>query len=261
MNLNAIVLRNIPKEEVRIDLFRQNIQGGFRGFYADFPLMGWHYVSIKVDEFHVGFWCRLGMGEAIVRVFDPDRGWIEDDPETAQNYTELALSGAMNQAMLPYPDQLYGPWFGLVSYLPATQFPPPLHEEDRGTGSRFEQAFQGTHGGQPESFLAEFQYAFLAWLISLDTPTENETAFARWQHLLLAIYNAGEYRIRDSGKLFASLVSILMRQFDLLPKSWFEPGSFLIEQANYMVEDMIDTEVEDLVKQGRVFDRYLEKYL
>lgn len=259
MNLNAIILRDIPKEEVRIDLYRQNIQGGFRGFYADFPLMGWHYVSVKVDEFHVGFWCRLAMGEAVVRVFDTTEGFVEDEPETAQHYAQLALSGAMNQSLVAYPDHLYAPWFGLVSYLDSENFPPQLHSQEVGAGSRFDQALQGTHGGNTQAFLAEFQYAFVSWLISLDAATENEAAFERWQHLLLSIYNAGEDRIRQAGKLFASLVGLLIRQFNLLPQDWFEAGSFLVEQANYMVEDMIDTEVEELVKQGRVFGEYLQR--
>lgn len=258
MILNAIILRDIPKEEARVDLFRHAIQGGFRGFYAEVPLVGWHYVSVKVSQFHTGFWCHLTPGQVVVRVFDGEK-FVEDDPETAQHYTELALSGAMQQALTPYPIPLYAHWFGLVSHLSADNFPPQLHTEDAGTGSRFERAWQNTHSGQSASFLAEFQYAFVRWLISLDMATEDKIAWERWQHLLQSIYNAGEDRIRAASDLFPRLVDILIRQFDLLPAAWFGGDSALTTHANYLTEDLIDTDVPELANQGRMLARYLEK--
>lgn len=260
MNLNAIVLRDIPKEEARIDLFRCPIQGGFRGFRAEVPLVGWHYVSVKVDAAHVGFWCRLAPNEAVVRVFDSDQGFVAADPEAEQQYAQMALGGAMNQALTPYPIPLYAHWFGLVSHLGAENFPPQLHAEDSGAGSRFEKALGGTHEGQAAAFLAEFQYAFVRWLVSLDTGTQDDAAFARWRHLLLAAYNAGEHRIRDAGALFGQLASILPRQFDLLPAAWFTADSFLLAQVNYMVEDMVDCGEPPLMEAGQALARYLQKY-
>ncbi|HEY9648018.1 MAG TPA: hypothetical protein V6C88_16705 [Chroococcidiopsis sp.] len=260
MHPNAIILRNIPKSEVRIDLFRHEVQGGFRGFYSNFPLVGWHYVSVKADRGHVGFWCHLTIGRAVVRVFDASQGFVEDDPEAAQHYAQIALSGGMHQALLPYPDQLYAPWFGLVSSISANHFPPLLHSQDGGAGSRFDNALQGTHGGDSDAFLAEFQYAFVRWLISLDQATEDGVAFARWQHLLLAVCNAGEFRIGASSQLFSALVSVLIRQFDLLPREWLKGGSTLAQQINYLVEDLIDSDVEELGDRGRALAHFLEKY-
>ena len=256
--MNAIVLRNLPKSEVRIDLFRRPIQSGFRGVYSDFPLIGWHYVSVEVDQSYVGFWCHLSIGEAVVRVFDPLHGFVEDDPESTQHYAQLALSGGLHSALMPYPDQLYAPWFGLVSFIPPHPFPPQLHSQEIGSGSRFENALEGSHAGNPDAFLAEFQYAFVRWLISLDQVTEDEDAWARWQHLLLAVCNAGESWMRASSQLFTRLPSILMRQLDLLPRQWFTAESALGQQLNYLVEDMIDSEVEALIDRGQALADFLE---
>lgn len=251
----TIVLRDVPKEEARIDLIRYEIKGGFRGFRMVPP--GLHYVSVKLREHHVGFWCWLKPSEAVVRVFDYQDGFGEDDPETEAQYTQMALNGAMNQVLMEYVPEKFGPWFGLVSHIGAENFPPPLHAQDEGAGSRFDNALGGTHGGDAAAFLAEFQFAFVRWLVSLDTASEDEAAFARWRHLLLAAYNAGEDRIRDAGGLFPNLVDTMLRQFALLPDDWFAGGSFLTQQADYMAEDMIDTEVEEIAAKGREFADYL----
>jgi len=254
----AMVLRDVPKQEARIDLVRRQIQGGFRGFRLVPP--GLHYVSVKAGAHHAGFWCWVKPKEAVVRVFDSEKGFQQDAPDTATHYKELAMSGAMDRALVPYAHERFGPWYGLVRHIDKESFPPPLHEQDPPTGydSRLDNAFLGTHRGDAQAFLAEFQFAFARWLVSLDAAAEDEVASARWRHLLLAAYNAGEDRIRESGVLFPHLVEALLRQFPLLPDDWFAPGSFLIEQADYLAEDMIDTGVEDLVRKGRAFADYLQ---
>jgi hypothetical protein len=259
MNVNAVVLRDIPKQEVRLDLFRCPIEGGFRGFRSDMALVGWHYVAVKAEAHHAGFWCYLRPGEAAVRVFEGDRGFVADEPESEQHYARLALSGAMDHVLMPYPADRYDPWFALVSHIGPDNFPPRLHGEDGGAGSRFEKAWHGTHDGRIDSFLAEFQYAFVRWLVSLDTAVVDEAALARWRHLVLSGYNAGEASIAAAGDLFCHLADTLMRQMDVLPADWFVPGSFLTSQAGYMAEDMIDTGLPALVERGRAFARYLEK--
>ncbi|GAB4201388.1 MAG: hypothetical protein OHK0022_23390 [Roseiflexaceae bacterium] len=251
----AIILRDIPKEEVRIDIARVQIEGGFRGF-STVPAGVWHYVSVKDGARYAGFWCRLEPNSAVVKVFN-GRGFEDDQPEGQQHYSQLALSGAMGGALGRYPLEMAGRWMAMVGKLPAAEFPPALHAREQGEGSRFALAFQGTHGGNPRAFLAEFQWAFITWYLSQGEGQPNEAAQARWRHLLLACYNAGQHQIRDSGNLFADLADTLIAQMTLLPDNWFAPDSFLVAQAGYMAEDMQDCGVDALAEKGRAFAEYL----
>jgi hypothetical protein len=170
----------------------------------------------------------------------------------------------MGPALRPYPHDHFGAWYGLVRHIPEEDFPPQLSEEpadgDFSTRSRFDRALFDTHNGSTDSFLAEFQFAFLHWLVSLNTAETDHVAFDRWRHLLLSIYNVGEDRIRQSAGLFANLVDTLLHQFALLPDNWFTADSFLAGgQANYLSEDMIDSEVPELVEKGQALAEYLRK--
>jgi len=254
----TIVLRDVPKREARIDLIRYPIQGGFRGFRMVPPAL--HYVSVKSNDHHVGFWCWVKPDQAVVKILGYESGVFEDDePDSTAHYAQLALSGAMNQVLLPYAHEKFGAWFSLVQHIKEADFPPTLHAQDAqaGAGSRFDGALLGTHQGDAQSFLAEFQFAFVRWLVSLDA-TEDTTAFDRWRHLLLSAYNAGEDRIRDAGELFPKLIDVLLAQFPLLPDDWFGGDSFLLAQAGYLSEDMIDTDVPQLAEKGRAFASYLQ---
>jgi hypothetical protein len=257
--LGAIVLRDVPKNEARIDLVRYQIQGGFRGFGLVPPSV-WHYVSVQSGGRHVGFWCHLEPQQVVVKVFDPTAGFQEADPEMEAQYQRLALSGNMGPALIGYPLARLGAWRGLVDKIRAEGFPPRLHQEEVGPGSRFDKILQGSHGGDKESLLAELQYAFVRWLVSANGGNEDEPAFNRWRHLVLSAYNAGEDRIQASGDLFPQMVDTLMRQYDLLPDSWFGGDSYLAgSQAGYMCGDMVDTGVPALVEKGKAMAAYLKK--
>lgn len=251
----TIVLRDVPKEQARIDLALVEIKGGFRGF-AMVPPSCWHYVSVKDGAYHVGTWVRLDPNEVRVLVYDGDAGFVDDDPETVAQFTGLARSGAMGAALQPYPQQLFGAWFGMVGDLPRGGLP-QLHAEEAGAGSRFERAFHGTHGGDAGSFLAEFEYAFASWLVSLNTPEADEAALVRWRHLLLACYNAGERGILAAGPLFPRLARVLQRQFGLLGDDYFVRDSWLVSQSGYMLEDMADAGGEELAQSARELRSYL----
>lgn len=258
--LGAIVLRDIPKQEVQIDLVRLPIQGGFRGF-SMVPPAAWHYVSVKDRGGHIGFWCYVAPDTAVVKVYDYDTQQFNDaDAEIRSKFSQLALGGAMGAALITYPSQHFAAWLRLVNKIPATDLP-TIHETDSGgDSSRFDQAFQGTHGGNADSFLSEFQFAFAQWFVTQSTGTADETAFARWRHLVLATYNAGERRMTAAPELFAGLADSLMGQYDLLPNDWFTPDSFIASgQASYLAEDMIDSDVPILVAKGKAFAAYLQK--
>jgi len=48
-------------------------------------------------------------------------------------------------------------------------------------------------------------------------------------------------------------------QFDCLPDEVLNPDSVVISSAEYLAEDMIDSDVEEVVEQGEEFKAYLEE--
>lgn len=270
-----IILRDIPKKAAQLDLTIYNIQGGFRGFSQVSP--GAHYVSVEVDgAMHEGFWCYLEPSGVVVRIYDyKENKFTEDTPENKAHYSDLALSGAMNRALIPIIQQnakMATKWTKLVSNIEKSNFPPALHFETpmippenlspeelsdwylKKHKSRFEQAFLDSHAGNQGTFLAEFQFTFVR---SLVRKTDNE-ALERWLHLIQAIYHAGERSIDDNPDLFTSLIDVIIRQLKLLPEKWFVPDSKVISGASHIIEDMIDTDIDNVVKKAQEFTNFLK---
>ncbi|MDA0242563.1 MAG: AAR2 pre-mRNA splicing protein [Chloroflexi bacterium] len=248
----AIVLRDVPKEEARIDLLTYPIQGGFRGFRMVPP--GVHYVSVLAGEAQVGFWCVVRPNTAVVRRLDfATNQFVADDPDTEANFQQMALSGSMNHVLLEYNHTHFAAWWRLVDKIDTADFPPLPTAE--GAGSRFERAL-GEHGGRAERLLGEIQYQFVTWLVTQPT-APDEAAFARWRHLVLACYNAGERNMIPQPEFFRQLIPTLLAQFHYLPDSWFTADSFLVAQASYMAEDMTDSDIPELATASEEWRTYL----
>ena len=254
---SSILLLNLPADEVQIDLAYFPIEHSNTALTM-VPPGSWHYVGVKDRENYQGVWCWLQVDEILVKTFDPDRGLINPIAEIADQAIEQFNQGQFSPTNQDYPHQLFGAWYGLVMHLPAESFPPTLHQQDSTIEpSRFVNALLGTHHGQTDRFLAEFQYAFVSWLVSTDQAQEERAAFDRWQHLLLAIYNAGEFQMRNYADFFGQLVDVLMRQFACLDDSCFEPKSGLIYQIDYFLEDLIDAEIPLLAEKSEQLQNYL----
>ncbi|MHA1384409.1 MAG: AAR2 pre-mRNA splicing protein [Candidatus Helarchaeota archaeon] len=270
-----IILRDIPKRAAQLDFSIFEISGGFRGFAEVQP--GVHYVSVEADEKMIeGFWCYIQPSGVVVKVYDyKKKQFVDDTPENTKQYSNMALSGSMNQKLIPVMQrnmEMALLWSDMVSYIKKNNFPLKLYSETPITPpdnlspeemqdwflnkqkSRFEQAFFDTHGGNQEKFLAEFQYAYVR---SVVRKTDNE-AMNRWLHLLQSIYNAGERIINDIPELFPPLVDIIIKQLKLLPDDFFKLDSKVVYGANYFIEDMIDTRIKKIVEKAKEFEKYLE---
>jgi hypothetical protein len=275
-DFSTLILRDLPKSFAQLDLLVYKLKGGFRGF-RQIP-SGIHYVSILAHKARPSFWCYLPPNEVVVRVFNSEQSeFVEDEPESAANYRKLAASGAMAKALWPYPPQQGINWWQLTRHIRADAFPPPLHQETTNKPpadlpkeassewmlqhhqSRFELAFLDTHGGDEAAFLAEFQFAFVRWLVtSKEQDNEDMEAFTRWRQLLASIYNAGERTIARTPHLFIDLIDALLAQFNQLPDHLFSPDSFLSANANYLIEDMSDTGIVPLADKSQELSTYLK---
>ncbi len=269
-----IILRDIPKDTAQLDVTLFEIQGGFRGFALVPP--GAHFLSVKDDgKMVAGTWVFAPPEDTVVRVYDAtSHQLVPDTPENDLNYRDLALGGAMNKALIPVmlrDEEFATRWGTIVSHIKAEAFPPALRNEspvnppEGADGpaleaffsttfkSRIEQAFLGTHQGNVQSFLAEFEFAFASWLVE---PT-NDVAGTRWRHLLQAIYNAGDRFMTAHPDLFIPLVDIIIAQLGYLGEDAFTPESATAHGAKYLAEDLVDTGIVALVEKGHTFEKFL----
>jgi AAR2 protein len=255
---STIILRDIPKEVIGIDLWSYNIQGGFRGFQIVPP--GLHHISIRTTQKQHAFWLFSHPNEVIVKIFDSTQHkFFDDEPDSAMQYQELAMSGAMNKALLIYPHDWFD-WLKLTRHISSENLPLitssfNLNNALNQHPSRFELALFDTHKGDENNFLAEFQFAFVRWLLS-DKDIEDVEAYQCWRHLLLSVYNAGEERIAQNPDLFCNLIDTLLVQFNYLPDSMLAPDSFVCAHAHYLIEDMIDTNIPLVVEKGHEFSAW-----
>ncbi len=273
-----IILRDIPKKAAQLDLSIYDIQGGFRGFALVPP--GLHYISVEVNgKMNEGFWCYLKPSSAVVKMYDyKSKKFIDPDPESEEQYRMMALSGAMNKALIPVMQrnsEMAMMWQKLVSFIKEEFFPLKLNKETPMTPpieltpvelsewfltnhkSRYEQAFNETHKGTPESLLAEFQYSFV--LFTLQKP--DDQGFNRWIHLLQAFYNAGEKSIDSTPEVFTHLSKILIEQLKCIPNDWFDSSNKIFSGIYNMIEDMIDTENNDLIETARLLENSLKSII
>lgn len=267
--MGYIILRDIPKEEARLDMQIFQIKGGFRGFSA--VPAGLHFVAVRESDSWISCWCLLDENDAIIKVFDYQKKALLDDIENGEHFRQLALSHAMDHVLIPCSPDAWLEWRGLSPHITHDCFPPQLYHEEPPPPpdpeapdfmeqmlkqkTRYDQAFSDTHKGNVKSFLAEFEFAFLRRLVDQD----DETAFKRWRYLVQSVYGVGEERIKANPDLFLDLVDVLICQMDLLPDDFFKEDSFVCARAIHLAEDLIDSEIEKAVKKGEEFTSYLEK--
>jgi len=265
-----IILRDIPKKRVQLDLTYFDIRGGFRGFTHVPP--GPHYISIEVnDEFISGFWCFVKPSEVLVKVYDDKKNEFNNDSEeNEEHFSKLALTGAMNKAFISVMQldaKMMTKWLSLVSHIEENEFPPKINSETMILGSsneipksvsnfsetRFENTFEKIHNNNQKSYLAEFQFAFINFLVN----SSEEQAKRRWLYLLTITYNARERSMEKYPNFFVSFIEVLINQMKFLPDDDFSSDGIILNTVNYFIEDLIDTGINELKNKADEFQSYL----
>lgn len=260
---------------------------------------GLHNIQLslsKHEEAKDGCWLELQPGEVIVKVFNYDQQKFEDaTDETTSRYQHLARSGELSQTLKPYirhsddahfkNEDLWLIWQQLTKYLDLQNFPLTIHpfevrdspanfSSDKQENllqhqkTHFEQALFDTHQGNINAFLAEFQYAFLDHHLFSD----RYQSIKRWNDLVKAIYTPGKQQVAKTPTLFINLVATLIAQLKSCDDDMLKPGCIilgktprmdvkidLVSQARYLVGNMVDSEIEGLVKKGQEFAAYLQQ--
>lgn len=225
-----IILRDIPKHRVELDLHGYAVEGGFRGF-QEVPT-GYHQLRV-VDAggaVAVAELCLLKDTDVAVLRFDEGSLSAEQAPEAA-DVAPMAASGSMDRALI---DALRSDRRAVLGFAAATsrlgglldQF--PLKESPAGTGSRF-QLFWAQHAGAHQALLAEveLQAAFAHAVLRRDA-----RGATRLREILLAHYNAGERGIRAAPEYFRTVAVTLAGIVTAWPEVIREGIELLIEDLN-----------------------------
>jgi hypothetical protein len=186
--------------------------------------------------------------------------FVDDTPENTARYTEMVLSGALDDFLLHYNHASFNDWHALTNHLKRAGFPPALHpgshQSAAGTSEQaektwhtrqFERNFFELHDGDVTSFLAEFQFAFLRWFVN----PNDRTAAARWGYLLQTTYHAGVPGIQAANRLFPPLVDAMLAQFRYLESEMFAPNTTIGHDADRLVQDLQACDSEVLAEKGR----------
>jgi uncharacterized tellurite resistance protein B-like protein len=238
-----VLLLDVPKHIVAVNLIQVAVEGGFRGF---------KYVPAGVHRFAIPLaggneasqWVSLQPGEVEVLVFDGD---TLDSAKGDGRWTQqqrLALSGAMDNALLPFTTHI--PWRLLTASFAHAPFPPPCFPvPESPPDSRLALIYE-EHYGKSMHVVAELAYTFLSGVLG-----DDREAMQRWTHMVQAFYHCGEQSPKLDPQAFVWVVDLLMEQQRLLPQEMFSRESPLVYGGRYLSEDLIDTEVPKLVEAGR----------
>jgi hypothetical protein len=275
MKYGYIILRDIPKEEIQLDITVYEIKGGFRGFSEVKP--GIHYVSVKDDGQMVdGFWCKVRANDAVIKRYDYQSKSFENyDVKEHFDYKDMAISGAMDHVLIPVMSSnqnMAKLWYDLTTYLKHDFYPMKLNHEEpmipptdltqkeleewylTTFKSRFEQAYYETHNSDMYSFFKELQFTFISYMLFSDLE-----ALDRYMHLLQATYNAGERNVTNVPGFFKNLFDVIRPHFESIADEDFTLEKKPLANIGNLLEDMEDSEIAPLIDKAKEIRGYLNR--
>lgn len=253
----AVVLKDIPKEEIRIDIFKYQISGGFRGFFL-IPF-GLHYLSIKFRNKFKGFWFYIKPYTAIVKIFNYETEEFEEvDQETFNTFRHLALSGQMGAALINYPVGEWVKWNKLVSKINEHYFSLKNLEQNQFYTQNTREIIELSKKNDYSDFFADLQFSFITWIVD-DANTFNKKNFEFWQNLIEKILNSEKELIIKNYIFFDETTKIILSQFQNLEKEWLSVNNkFLCLIKNY-IELLKSTEIDVLLERVKEFEFIYKK--
>jgi len=270
-----IIINDVPKIKVKLDLFTYPLDEDFKGFREVPP--GAHYLSVKTETGYASFWCYLKPQQTIVKFFDSYTQEFQDyDLEDAAYYQELASWGAMDEELRVYKTKGSITWLLLTNDIKSSHFPvtlhpvPPLPPQDTrstesaqaGTQSQnkseFEKVLFDTHGGDEVAFLTEFQFAFASWFFS-ELDNEDIAALNRWGYLVEAVCNAGISNLAKAPTTIATLVGNLRTQLDSVDDSLLNSEEPIVSLIGDLAAELVNCDIESFVKEGQQLKSFLKQ--
>jgi hypothetical protein len=220
-----------------LDLMIFPVEGGFRGFQKVPP--GYHRITVAAVGDSIQADVLLADDDAVAVLILADDDTLVPDTENADEYSDLARTGAMNRTLIDaqatHPDAVVA-WQTATSALdrPLAAIPldPPVPAS--ADSNRFAR-FWAAHGEDADAALREVQAAFVGMAINHD-----DTAQERFAALLQAHYNAGEERISAAAAYFVRFAATLTALASSLAPKLFAADSPGGERLDYLITDLRD---------------------
>jgi len=235
-----IILRDLPKKKVQIDLWPFDIHGGFRGFQK--VPKGLHYVTTLHQQKYVSFWMFM-QSETQVKVFDYEAvSFVEADNETTATFQEMADSGAMNYALIAFPEVAVEQWHCLSRYITPENF-------ERITTIRALDVYN--QNNSYTDLLAAYQWAFLK-IIVVYPEYLNAQDMNDWLEWVRVIYAADMKFVAKNVNFYNVFLDLLILHLKLLPDNYKTETAFIrngAEQFGKKIEQAEDVELALKAKQ------------
>lgn len=228
-----IILKDIPKSKVQIDLWPFDIQGGFRGFQKVHE--GLHYIATWLHDKPVGMWCYVS-DKPIISGFDWNiPGFVDLDSESEQLIRPLAESGAMDTKLISYPDLAAIQWKQLTCYIHESNYHelldkiPPIALDIE----------------TEDTILAHFQMAFLK-IIVMPEAFLNPTDWNNWNDWISAVYEVCNDVAIAKSDIICQMIDLLILQQKIIPPAYTQKLKALSDAAMRFINRLIETKVTKL---------------
>lgn len=268
-DLGYIILLNLfdylrpPDLERGIDLdfdpfFYDETSEKFLGFCLVPP--GTHTVNVSFLDRSNTTWCYLQPRQVLVlelksakRTYTKLR-FFEANPETTAHYQNLATTGALELALLPYVKykieekpwyRSQYPWSLITQHIRPPQIPPTVQIEQLGTAVD-NLKLQQSHGGDLMTFLAEFEFTFISGYLTFEY-----SHMYRWNQLLQVLCYSGEEGIAYLGERLPEVIDIVMVQLQKTLNNYIHSHSEVFDACEYLIDDLVKSAIPIAVEKGQ----------
>ncbi len=229
-----IVLRDIPKVEIQLDLWPYQTTGGFRGFSAVPP--GLHFISFQDKGETIFEWLFIS-NETIVKQYDHENlKLVDSEIDGDFNYIDMADSGLMSKNLVAHPSEASRQWLELTSYITPDNF----------NIIRVEPSMEFIRNNKTEYILAHYQTCYVKMII-VPSKNRNSQDWRNWVMWIEFFHQFSLREIKSNMNLFKELIELFIIQFTILPKDYRSEMKSIVKNSIKLIQNMEKTEDIDLI--------------
>jgi hypothetical protein len=239
-----IVLRDVPKDEIQIDLWPFKVSGGFRGFSE--VLSGPHFLTVKDKGQKVDEWFFIKTKTLVKRYDEEAMRFINSENDSEFNYANMADSGLMLNNLIVYPNQAAMQWQALTSFV----------TEDNFDSIRIRPSMDAIENNTSELLLAQYQMSYVRMIVQ-PLENRNEEDWNNWGLWLRFFYGFSSHQILENKHLFLLVIDLFIMQFNILPKAYRKDIDFIEKQGFDFIQKIEKTQEKDLILKANHYKYFL----